>query len=204
MPSPSTQPAPAPRRRRIAVGFLSFFVPFTVLFTAAVRADDTPATEPSPASLFLPDLSLPEQTDPIGALSNQMQSIVGDLADMHAGAPVQAKQRQVVATLDELIKELEKQTGHDGGMKNPNPTSPMQKSMISKGPGGQGPLHDPKAGTRVWGQLPPKERDQIMQSQTEGFPPGYEAVLSSYYSRLAQGQVNSDAGNVSAHATTQP
>ena len=135
-----------------------------------------------------------------------MRSIVGDLSDAQTGESVQIKQRRVVRNLDVLIKELEQQTKSGGGAKNSNPTSPLEKSMISKGPGGQGPLHDPKAGTRAWGQLPPKERDQIMQSQTEGFPPGYESVLSSYYSRLAQGQTGAD-GNPSApagHPTTQP
>jgi hypothetical protein len=63
-------------------------------------------------------------------------------------------------------------------------------------------LHDPAAGTRVWGQLPPKEREQILQSQTEGFPPGYESVLASYYNKLAQQQSSGDA--TGATATTQP
>ena len=64
-----------------------------------------------------------------------------------------------------------------------------------------GPLHDAQAGTRVWGQLPPKEREKILQSQTEGFPAGYESVLANYYSRLAQEQV---AGENAIGPTTQP
>ena len=50
-------------------------------------------------------------------------------------------------------------------------------------------MHDARAGTHQWGELSAKEREQITQSQTEGFPPGYEAVLSSYYNRLAQEKV---------------
>jgi hypothetical protein len=78
----------------------------------------------------------------------------------------------------------------------------MASSTLAKGPGGSGPMHDAKEGTRVWGQLPPKLREQILQSQTEGFPPGYEAVLASYYAHLAQGQVPPDAADTSP--TTKP
>jgi hypothetical protein len=59
-------------------------------------------------------------------------------------------------------------------------------------------MHDPKAGTRTWGQLPPKQREQILQSQNEGFPAGFESILSSYYKRLAQ------EDGAAASPTTQP
>jgi len=136
--------------------------------------------------------------DPIGPLADQMDDIGHDLGHLQTGPPVQTKEKSVVASLDELIKELEKQTSGGGTGSNPNPTNPAQRSTLAKGPGGQGPLHDPHAGTRVWGQLPPKQREQILQSQTEGFPPGYESVLSSYYSQLAHGQTGPDAGGSDA------
>jgi hypothetical protein len=137
--------------------------------------------------------------DPIGPLASQMDDIGYDLGHLQTGKPVQTKEKSVVASLDELIEELEKQKSGSGGGGNPNPTNPMQHSILAKGPGGQGPLHDPLAGTRVWGQLPPKQREQILQSQTEGFPPGYESVLSSYYGQLAHGQTGGpDAGGTDA------
>ena len=37
-----------------------------------------------------------------------------------------------------------------------------------------------------WGELPPHERDRILQSMTEGFPPHYQRILERYYKRLAQ------------------
>jgi hypothetical protein len=132
--------------------------------------------------------------DPIGPLADQMDGIGHDLGHLQTGPPVQTKEKTVVASLDELIKELEQQTKGGGTGASPNPTKPANRSTLAKGPGGQGPLHDPLAGTRVWGQLPPKQREQILQSQTEGFPPGYESVLSSYYSQLAHGQTGPEAG----------
>ncbi len=123
-----------------------------------------------------------------------MGKIVDDLTVQKTDLPVQTKQKQVVGELDTIIKQMEEQMkSGSGGGGNPNPTKPMPKSVLAKGPGGSGPLHDPRAGTKQWGDLSPKEREQITQSQTEGFPPGYEAVLSSYYNRLAQEKVGSDS-----------
>jgi hypothetical protein len=65
---------------------------------------------------------------------------------------------------------------------------------------------DPKAGEKQWGNLPPKQREQILQSKTDGFPPGYEAMLQSYYQRLAREQMadsEKPAGN-STNNTTPP
>jgi hypothetical protein len=131
-----------------------------------------------------------------------MGHIVDDLSDQKTDLPVQTKQKEVVGELDTIIKQLEEQMKSGNGGGNPNPTKPMTKSILAKGPGGSGPLHDPRAGTHQWGDLSPKEREQITQSQTEGFPPGYEAVLSSYYNRLAQEKVASESNEQGP--TTRP
>ena len=142
-----------------------------------------------------------QQGDPLAQIAGQMHHIVGELAAQQTGHPVPAQQKLVLAELDDLIKQVQQQTRSSAGGTTANPTKPMQRSRLVGGPGGSGPLHDPRAGTRTWGQLPPKEREKILQSETEGFPPGYEAVLSSYYTRLAQVQASNDGGDSPA---TQP
>jgi hypothetical protein len=142
------------------------------------------------------------QRDPIKALTGNMDGIIDDLDQQQTGVPVQTEQKQVVSQLDKLIEELNKQCNGNGGVTN-NPTKPMADSKIAKGPGGSGPMHDPQAGVKSWGQLPAKERDKILQSQNDGFPTGYEAILSSYYNRLAQEQVGDD-GKPAAMPATQP
>ena len=133
------------------------------------------------------------QADPLKYLAGDMTEITGDLSELRTDQPVQQKQERVVGRLDELIKLLEKQCqgGAGGGA---NPTRPLDKSILAKGPGGQGEMHDPKQGEKQWGQLPPKQREQILQSKTEGFPPGYESMLQSYYERLAAEQVGAGEG----------
>jgi hypothetical protein len=150
----------------------------------------------------LQQLMSPPSGDPIGPIAAQMKDVGGDLSVMKTDAPVQTKQKNVTVALDSVIKELEQQCKSGNGGTNPNPTKPMSRSVLAKGPGGSGPLHDAVQGTRVWGQLPPKDRDQILQSRTEGFPAGYDSVLANYYSRLAQEQVGNDAG--ADRPTTQP
>jgi len=177
------------------------------IFSLSVAAittgqDAPPPAHPLPSLLAWEAAGAPH--DPIQSINHHMGVIVGDLTSKETDLPVQTKQKEVVGELDAVIKKLEdqmKQGGSGGG--NPNPEKPMAKSVLAGGPGGSGPLHDPRAGTTQWGKLSPKERDQITQSQTEGFPPGYEAVLSSYYNRLAQEKVGSDATTVQG-PTTQP
>jgi hypothetical protein len=145
-----------------------------------------------------------DSADPLGDIATQMDGVGHDLGAMQTNKPVQEKEKVVLGTLSDLIKELEKQTSGGGTGANPNPSKPAQRSTLAKGPGGQGPLHDPAAGTRVWGQLPPKQREQILQSQTEGFPAGYDSLLSNYYSQLARGQSGAEATGTTDSPATQP
>jgi len=183
-----------------------YFLPALILICSPALAQTAP-----PAHHALPSLLLwhaqGAPKDPIQSIDHHMGFIVDDLSDQKTDLPVQTKQKQVVGELDTIIKQLEeemKKAGSGGG--NPNPSKPMPKSVLAKGPGGSGPLHDPRDGTKKWGDLTPKEREQITQSQTEGFPPGYEAVLSSYYNRLAQEKASVDApANAPVEGpTTQP
>ncbi len=161
--------------------------------SSIVHADNDPKKQPPLPSLLQWEAQ-GARRDPIDSIDRHIGHIVGDLSDFKTDAPVQEKQKQVVGELDTIIKQIEEQLKAGGGSgSNPNPTKPMSKSMLAKGPGGSGPLHDPRAGGDKWGQLSPKQREQITQSQTEGFPPGYESVLASYYNRLAQEQVDNPA-----------
>lgn len=145
----------------------------------------------TPGSL-LTRLTTLRDNDPLRYLAGDMGYIVTDLSSLKTDKPVQVKQERVVARLDELIKMLEKSCkGGSGGGANPN--KPLNDSILAKGPGGQGAMIDPKQGDKQWAALPEKQREQILQSQTEGFPPGYERILQSYYQRLSEERVASDA-----------
>lgn len=130
----------------------------------------------------------PRQQDPLKFIGGDMTVIHGDLVAEKTDKPVQVKQERVVKQLDAVIAMLEQQCKGGGAGGGANPSRPLGSSVIAGGPGGQGDMINPDDQTQQWGNLPPRQREAIMQSQTEGFPPGYESILQSYYRRLAQEQ----------------
>jgi len=70
----------------------------------------------------------------------------------------------------------------------------MRDSMISAGQGGIGDLVNPDENGKDWAKLSDRERDRILQSMSEGFPPEYRTVLERYYRRLAEEKSGKAAG----------
>jgi hypothetical protein len=125
--------------------------------------------------------------NPISSISGKMTHVAGDLAKTVTGEPVQTTQKEIVKDLDALIAALEKECQNcKNGIKRNNPTRPMADSMIRNGTGGIGDLVNPKEGNKDWAKISPRERDRIIQSMSEGFPPEYRLVLERYYRRLAE------------------
>lgn len=128
-----------------------------------------------------------EAADPIGELALDMEQVVIDLSGMTTGEPVQQTQKQIVSKLDKLIEELEKECQQcRGGASGAKPTRPAADSVIKGGPGGIGDLHAARKTGKQWAELPPHERERIVQSMTEGFPAHYQKILERYYKRLAE------------------
>jgi hypothetical protein len=161
------------------------------------HAEQDPAAPEQPAELLPPrsiyDAAFDEarvgwMRDPLRHIEGDMSHCVGELTAFKTDRPVQQRQDKIADRLDAIIKQLEKECSGGGGG-GANPSSPLARSTLAKGPGGQGEMHDPKAGDKQWAGLPPKQREQILQSRTEGFPPGFESLLQSYYQRLAQEQL---------------
>lgn len=127
-----------------------------------------------------------EAPDPIGELALQMEEVVIDLSGLTTGEPVRKTQQQIVSRLEKLIADLEKESEQQRGGGGANPSRPMADSMIAGGPGGIGDLHAARKTGKQWAELPPHERDRIVQSMTEGFPAHYQKILERYYKRLAE------------------
>ena len=120
-------------------------------------------------------------------IATKMGNVVDDLGRKQTGELVQADQKGIVRDLDDLIASLEKQAqAARNGVKRNNPNRGMDESEIRSGTGGIGDLLNPGDGGKDWGKLTDRERDRILQSMTEGFPPEYRTVLERYYRRLAE------------------
>src|SRR5262245_58325706 len=122
---------------------------------------------------------------PLEEITHDMKVASNHLSKKTTARPTQLSQEEAVAKLDKLIAELEKERQAMGSGSNPNPTRPATASNVRSGPGGMGDLHGTRDQGDRWGELPPHERDRILQSLTEGFPPHYQAILEAYYKRLA-------------------
>jgi len=122
----------------------------------------------------------------ITGVSVKMTGVAGELAKTRTGEPVQIEEKSIVHDLDELIAALEKECANCRGVKRNNPTRPMADSVIRSGTGGIGDLVDPRESNKDWAKLSGRERDRILQSMSEGFPPEYRLVLERYYRRLAE------------------
>jgi hypothetical protein len=132
-----------------------------------------------------------------------MTVIHGDLSQFETDEPVQNRERQVVKSLDELIAALEKKCSGMGRGNVPNGTG-RKASIIAKGNPAFGDLHGTDPNARQWGQLPPKLRNEILQSTTDGFPAGYEALLQSYFQQLAEEKSLDDKSTASPSASAPP
>jgi hypothetical protein len=121
-------------------------------------------------------------------------------------------QRQVVAQLDELIAELSKQC--QGGQcppgeqqpqpsQNGQPKPASSQSSASRGSTAARDSSDPLNRTQaepaekadvhelakgLWGHLPQRRRDEMLQSFSDEFLPKYELEIEAYYRRLSEEQ----------------
>jgi hypothetical protein len=161
------------------------------------------------------DLGAPSGPLPLVRARQGMQQ-AGALLAQHANVTeVRAAQQQVVAQLDELINGLCKQC-QGGGQSSPKPPQPGQRSQpkVAKGgakPGmsaiaprestdepqppadGQAKLADREALIKqLWGHLPERSREQMLQSFSGEFLPKYELELEKYYRRLAEEEARQD------------
>lgn len=141
----------------------------------------------------------------VSAITYKMGGVAGDLAKKETGEPVQNQEKRIVRDLDEVIAALEKECANCKGNRAPNnPKKPAPDSMIHGGTGGIGDLVDPTESAKDWAKLSARERDRILQSMSEGFPPEYRTVLERYYRRLAEEKTAAPAGNSSQTNSAAP
>ncbi|MCG8404005.1 MAG: hypothetical protein MI923_02285 [Phycisphaerales bacterium] len=109
------------------------------------------------------------------------------------------RQDEAVELLDILIEEAEEQEqqggggGEGGGGKSggdsggQQPSGGAQRSTLPQGEGRIGELRKTRAKPgEMWGKMPPKEREQILQTLQKQFPSQYRELLEQYYKQLAK------------------
>jgi hypothetical protein len=161
---------------------------------------DAPERYKMVAALMVYDM-LGWQDKDMGWISRKMDNIERRLELARGGPTTQKMQKQVVARLEEMIKELENQQkgagagnggncpggGQPGNNAN-NTIRPSAPQKDSYGGTGSGPGDvDPKKLKEiadVWGKLPEKDRVKAMTDMTRDMPPKYREVIENYFKNL--------------------
>ena len=110
-----------------------------------------------------------------------------------SGKIVRDEEDEVIAKLEKMIDELEKQRQmrqrqrqQSGNRSGRRPNQPMQDSQRAelKGPGEVDPKNIGKRDG--WGNLPPKERQEVLQQIGRELPAHFRETIEEYFKRLAQ------------------
>jgi hypothetical protein len=160
------------------------------------------------SALMLLDMQAWKEKD-LGSIARKMENIERRLDLARGGPQTQKLQKEVIARLDEIIKELENKAkkklgppGPGGGDPNDgacpdgssgdgppqnNPSSPMPDSRLG-GPGGRGTVEPAKIKKLVeqWGRMPPRDRQQALQDLTQGMSARHREAIENYFRNLAQ------------------
>lgn len=133
----------------------------------------------------------PLKPDSLDEIARMMDDIHRRLDLGRAGKRVRKEEDDVIAKLDKMIEEMEEQlkqqqqqaSGQGGSS---SPSSPKQESSPGgvKGPGNV----DPKniGGRSGWGDLPPKDRQEVLQQIGKDLPAHYRETIEAYFRKLAR------------------
>jgi len=160
-----------------------------------------------PAALDGEDLGASE--DPLARMAGQMRTVEESLRAAQLGPPTQRMQREIIADLDKLIEQQQKKcqggAPKPGGSQSPKPGPPKpaqpkpgpnsqevgtqaasdSQDEMRPGEEGAAELVAPQDLLKhVWGHLPQRLRDQMLQNRNEKFLPKYEREIEEYFRRL--------------------
>jgi hypothetical protein len=130
------------------------------------------------------------EPDSLGEIARRMDDIGGRLDRGRAGPKVKMIEGDVIASLDKLIKKLEdeekkKSSSSSSGSGNLKSQKPAQKSGQL---GGKGPGRVDKKKLREggnWGDLPQKDRDEVIQRAARDYPVHCRDIVEQYFRKLA-------------------
>jgi hypothetical protein len=159
--------------------------------------------------------------DPLVRLNRQMRQASDRIRSARSDEETQKLQQKIVRELDELIKQAQQQQQQKQKSKSSSSSSSktasrekIQQPQQQSGRPGNKPSNQPAKDSNeqltrqeaerpdmakmqdllkdIWGELPPRLRQQMMQSSTEKFLPKYELLIEKYFRTLADRQENSE------------
>lgn len=154
------------------------------------RSEGLPARYLALSQMMLKDIE-PLETDSLDEVARLMRDIERRLDLGRAGKKVRKTEEDVVAKLDKMIEELEKQRQQQQQQQQQSQGSgqgsqPQQDSMpgSESGPGNVDPKEIDTKGE--WGNLPPKERQEALQQISNEYPSHYRRAIEEYFRKIAR------------------
>jgi hypothetical protein len=137
----------------------------------------------------------PLKVDSLDEIARLMEDVRRRLALARAGKAVRDEEDQIVAKLEKMIEELEKQRQQQqqqqqqqraGNPRGKRPNNPLDDSRAAelKAPGEVDPKNLGKKDG--WGNLPPKQRQEVLQQIGRELPAHFRETIEEYFKRLAQ------------------
>jgi hypothetical protein len=181
---------------------------------AQTRPEDPPPAQPPPEDLgrrLVHKAVSGQDEDPMTAIVHLMDQAAEQLElRFDPGEQTQDTQRRIVAKLDEVLQAAAERTRKHSKPKSPpkgdKRTRPQDSKAEAKNKGGEDPdqagtenpsasspapevgplseeLHD---GRRAWGNLPARDRDEILQGAKEQSLERYQAWIEEYFRALQE------------------
>ncbi len=131
------------------------------------------------------------EVDPLLDVAADMNSAAIKLAKLHTDTPTQTAQKSALKKLDEIIARLEEEEKQQAA--TPSASGRPRIRPSARVPAAWGRCTPNSHEGKQWGELPPKERERILQSMNDGFPSHYQKILERYFARLADEKPLADA-----------
>ncbi len=184
---------------------------------AGQMPEDTPAEPDAESPAADPD----EATHPLAQVGQRMRQAQHQLGQRQVGEATQAIQQRIVADLEQLLRQMNrrKQGGGSSSQESPEqqasrrsqtqPNSGGQPGGNGQGAADSGPARDSTDQLRqqtpeqaaaerqellkdLWGHLPERVREQMLQASMDQFLPKYQLLLEEYFKRLVRSRRGSD------------
>jgi hypothetical protein len=159
-------------------------------------AETSPRRYIAVAYLMQADLTAFEQ-ETLDDAARRMEDVQRRLDLGRAGPKVRKVEDGVVELLDKLIKKLEDEQNKGGGgggqaKQSIKSTSPAQKSAPIGGKGNMDVDKKDIGHESGWGNMLPKEREEVLQHMGRDFPPHFRDAIENYYRKLATQPTNDE------------
>lgn len=139
------------------------------------------------ARLMRADIAKVEE-DSLNHIARRMSDVERRLSLSEANEKTQEVERGILASLDKVIENLEQQAQQQqqqqqaGGQPSGTPMEDSQPTPLK----GEGKVDVKEIGDGSgWGNLPPRERERVMQQIGRDFPGHYRDLMEEYLKRLA-------------------